>query len=399
MTSPLLVVAGEASGDQAAAAVVAALRLSGPLRAIGMGGAAMVAAGVSLVCDLRESTAMGLGAVAGRAGSIAASAARVLRAAREEDVHAALLVNYTEFNARLAPALHDRGIHVVWYGAPQIWAWRSGRAAGLRPHVDRMALMLPFEEPLWRQHGVDAHYVGHPAREVAGLSRSEARTALGLDAHARAVAVLPGSRPHEVRALLEPMLRAIERLRRERGPIDARVLLAPSLDRAARERARARAAKHGVSTFEVGASQGAGLVLPAFDVALTASGTAALEATLARAVPVVAYRVGLVTEIVARALLRTPHIALPNVLLGRRAFPELLQRDVTPASLAAAVAQSLDRRAELLAACAEVEVALGERRTPSREVATMLLPWIAAPMTPLPGWRAPQSRMPGRRAP
>ena len=117
-------------------------------------------------------------------------------------------------------------------------------------------------------------------------------------------------------------------------------------------------------------------MLPAFDVALTASGTATLEAALARAVPVVAYRVGLLTELVARALVRTSHYALPNVLLERRAFAELLQRDVNPALLAAALAQSLDGRAELVLACDAVEAALGEKRTPSREVAAMLAPWL-----------------------
>jgi len=381
MTRPLLVVAGEASGDRAGAAVVSALRKSGPLRVIGMGGPAMESAGVSLLADLRDTTAMGLGAVAARARNILLSARCILRAARREDVHAALLVNYTEFNSRLAPALHSRGVHVVWYGAPQIWAWRRGRADALRSHVDRMAVMLPFEEALWREHGVDARYVGHPASETTPLLRAEARRALGLTDLAKTIAILPGSRPHEVHALLPPMLDAVERVRRDRASIDTRILLAPSLDRATTEHARALAARYGFQTFDVNASQGAGVVLPAFDVALTASGTAALEAALARAVPVVAYQVGLVTELVARALVGTRHYSLPNILLGRRAFPELLQRDVTPDTMAAALARALDTRGTLVAACQEVDAALGERRTPSREVAAMLLPWLGTPAT------------------
>ncbi len=376
MSRSLLVVAGEASGDRAAAAVVVALREVLSLRALGMGGAALAAAGASLVCNLRDTTAMGLGAVAARAQRILLARTELLRSARREGVRAALLVNYSEFNAHLAPALHAEGVHVLWYGAPQIWAWRSGRGEALRRHVDRMAVMLPFEERLWRERGMDAHYVGHPAREVVALGRTEARKQLGLTDLAQTIAVLPGSRPHEVDELLAPMLLAVEKVREDRASIDARVLLAPSLDRATRARARETAQAAGIGSHDVCASQGAGAVLPAFDVALTASGTATLEAALARAVPVVAYRVGLLTELVARALVRTSHYALPNVLLERRAFVELLQRDVNPAMLAAALAQSLDNRAELVLACDSVEAALGEKRTPSRDVAAMLAPWL-----------------------
>jgi lipid-A-disaccharide synthase len=117
-------------------------------------------------------------------------------------------------------------------------------------------------------------------------------------------------------------------------------------------------------------------VLRAFDATLCASGTASLEAVLARAIPVVAYRVGLVTELLARALLLSPHIALPNVLLGRRAFAELLQRDATTRALTRALRAAVDRRRELVLACDEVEAILGNRRTPSREVARLLRPWL-----------------------
>jgi lipid-A-disaccharide synthase len=382
VTARLLVVAGEASGDRAGAAVVARLRERIDVRVLGMGGAALEAAGGSLLADLRESTAMGLGAVAGRAGSILLGAARILAAARTERVKAALLVNYSDFNARLAPLLRRMGVRTLWYGAPQVWAWRPGRAPSLARTIDRMAVTLPFEEAIWRNAGVATDYVGHPALEVTPLSRTEARDALGLTRRAQTIAVMPGSRPHEVRALLRPMLAAVAILRVDRASIDARVLVASSLDRRTRDAVRRQAAAAGVGTYDVSATHGAGLVLPAFDAALTASGTAALEAALARAVPVVAYKVGIATEVVARLLVRTEHYALPNVLLGRRAFPELLQRDATPPVLAAALARSLDAPAELLLACDAVRATLGERSAPSREVATLLLPWLSDASSP-----------------
>jgi lipid-A-disaccharide synthase len=122
--------------------------------------------------------------------------------------------------------------------------------------------------------------------------------------------------------------------------------------------------------------QGAAQVLRAFDATLCASGTAALEAALARAIPVVTYRVGIVTELIARALLRSPYVALPNIILGRPAFAELLQRDATASALARALRRAIDRRSELCLACDEVRARLGPRRSPSRQVYGMLAPWL-----------------------
>jgi lipid-A-disaccharide synthase len=369
----LLVVAGEASGDRAAAAVVA--RLEGA-RVFGLGGPALSSVGIDLVGDIRESTALGIGEAAVRAGSVRRAGRGVVRAARTRRPVAALLVNYSEFNTRLAPVLHDAGIRVLWYGAPQVWAWRPRRVESLRRSVDRMAVMLPFEEALWRRAGVDAHYVGHPALETARLDRDTARLALGMTPFAAAVAVLPGSRPHEVRRLLVPMLDAYERVRADRASVDARVLLAPSLDESTRGWAQELCLERRVASFDVDPHLGAMNVLPAFDVSLCASGTASLAAALAHAVPIVAYRVGLATELTARLLVRTPHVALANVLLGRRAFAELLQRDVRADRLASALADALDQRPELLTACNEVETLLGSERAPSLTVARMLSPWL-----------------------
>ena len=220
---------------------------------------------MELVSDLRTLTALGVTDVAARACAIRGAYARVVRAASKRKARAALLVNYTEFNTLLASRLHARGVRVLWYGPPQIWAWRPGRADRLRRNVDRMAVMLPFEEALWREHGVDAEYVGHPAREVASLDCAEAREALGLTPYASAIALLPGSRPHEVDRLLGPMLEAYERVRQDRASIDGRVLLAPSLDEATRERALEKAERLSVEVVEIDGRIGAAPCLRAFD--------------------------------------------------------------------------------------------------------------------------------------
>ncbi len=388
MTASLLVVAGEASGDRAAAAVVS--HLPG-VRSFGMGGGALEREGTELLADLRDLTALGVAEVAKRAANIALAYGRLRAAIARRNPTAALLVNYTEFNTRLARDLWSKGTRVLWYGAPQIWAWRPGRAIPFRRHLDRLAVMLPFEEPLWRSIGADAHYVGHPALEERvgratrtetlapdGEERAAARELLGMTPRAWAIGILPGSRPHEVRRLLAPMLAGYEAVRRDRASVDARILLAPSLDEGTREWARATARSFRVDVADVDARAGTSYALPAFDAALCASGTASLECVLARAVPVVCYRASVATELAARAFLRTRFLALPNVLLDRAAFPELVQRGCTQERIAESLAAVLDERDARVAACAEVERSLASKNGASEEVAQMLAPWLGA---------------------
>lgn len=378
--SDLLVVAGEASGDRAAAPVIAKLR---GVRVFGMGGGALQREGAELVADLRDLTAMGVSEVARRAYGVALSYAKLRAAIARRKPAAALLVNYTEFNTRLAHALWEAGTRVLWYGAPQIWAWRSGRALPLRKALDRLAVMLPFEEKLWRDLGVDAHYVGHPALEDrrGPEHRAATRERLGMTPFAPAVAILPGSRPHEVRRLLEPMLQGFEEVRRDRASVDARVLLAASLDDKTRRWAEDLAYGMEIESVDVDPRIGIGPSLPAFDAALCASGTASLECALAKVVPVVCYRVGWAAEAAARALLETPHVALPNVLLGRAAFPELLQRNAAASRIADELGKVLDEREGFVASCTELDAVLtaghGLVDSPSHAVARMLEPWLS----------------------
>lgn len=371
----LLVVAGEASGDRAAAKVV---RLLGGVPAFGMGGDALAAVDAELAVHLRDTTAMGVSEVVGKAFDVGRALTKLGDLVRERRPRAALLVNYSEFNLRLLPLLSSLGTRTVWYGAPQVWAWRPGRAERMREMVDHMCVMLPFEEPIWRDAGVSTRWVGHPAVEDVRGDRREAREALGMTSRAFGVAILPGSRPHEVKRLLGPMLDAYERVRKDWASVDARVLFAPSLDRRLVADAARQCAERRVEYATVDATRGMMKVLPAFDSALVASGTASLECALAGVVPVIAYRVGLATELVARALVRTTRIGLPNVLLGRTAFEELVQRDASGDKLAAALERAMQRPDAYRRACAELSSRLAPRPQPSREVATLLAGHLGA---------------------
>ena len=351
----LLVSAGEGSGDALAAPVVR--ELGAP--AFGLGGRALGAAGADVVVDLASLTGMGIGAVVARASAIARAARTLLSQASARGAQVALLVGYSEFNAWLAPRLRARGLKVLWYAPPQIWAWREGRAPRLSRGVDRMALLFPFEEALWQRHGVDARCVGHPALEKTPPPRDAVRQRLGLAPWAEYVALLPGSRPEEIKHHLGPMLAALGILRAERGALDARVFAAPSLDRALSDRIGREATAAGVAV-------------------IAASGTVTLECVAAEVPPVIGYRVGPLTELVAKRLMQVSLIGLPNLILGERVFPELLQSRFTAEALAEEAGRLLDERPAFVRACRDVKAASHkEPLDSSKHVARLIAPWLS----------------------
>ncbi len=369
----LLVSAGEASGDRAAAGVVKALDGMGSPRVevFGLGGAGLAELGVELVADARETAVVGVQAVLGRAPTVLQAFGRLALLARRRKPSVALLVNYTEFNLRLGRWLRSLGVPVLWYGAPQTWAWRPGRVRALAKAQDALAVFFPFEVDHFRRAGIDARYVGHPALEVIAPRRDLLRQALDLPHRAPAVAICPGSRDSEVRALLVRFLDAYARVRKRVAALDGRVLVSQGLTAEAKRFVLRIARAHGVSPLEVPPGDGAARWLHAFDASLVASGTASLEAALAGAVPVIAYRVSRVAGLVLRGFLHVEHIGLPNLVLGERAFPELIQGDVTAFKLAAALRQVLDRHDRAVAACDLVRSRFGDAR-PSQTVAEML---------------------------
>jgi lipid-A-disaccharide synthase len=339
----VLTVAGEASGDRIAAAVAARLGARS-VRCFGMGGAASAAAGIDLVSDLRRTTAMGTVEVARRLPALVAAYVRLKRSSIDRRPRAAVLVDHTEFNVLLGRWLRRRGIRVLFVVAPQVWAWRAGRTRAVARALDRLAVILPFEEKLWRAAGVDAHYVGHPALDVPAADRRDVRQKLGIGLDAEAIALLPGSRPAEVRMLAVPLLEAWATLAGAKRSLCARVLVAPSLDSGTRTWLSRAAERFGVPLVDVDPTHGAMAHLSGFDASIAASGTATLESALSGVPPVVVYRMGMVSAAVAKRLVRTPHIALPNVVLGRRCYPELVQNEVKAPRIAAALATVLGDR-------------------------------------------------------
>jgi lipid-A-disaccharide synthase len=361
----ILIVAGETSGDIHAARVARELTgSSAPFDLVGIGGDAMQAAGVRLLEHARGLAALGLVEVLRHVPRHYALLREMRRRLRSGEVALLVLVDYPGFNMRLAEAATAAGVPVLYYITPQIWAWGSSRAERLARTVTKAAVILPFEEPLLRSHGVDATFVGHPLLDaVAALpTKAEARAALGLGAEDRVLALFPGSRPQEIDRHLGDFVATARLLESAIPGLRVVVSAAPTVridpDRCPYPLVRS-------ASFAV---------LRAADAALCKSGTTTLEAAVADCPLVVAYRTNPLTYAAARRVLKIRHIGLVNVVAGREIAPEFVQRALEPRRVAAALQSLLDatapERARMMVGLSEVRAALG---TPgaSRRVATL----------------------------
>lgn len=371
MAEPLqvLLVAGEASGDLHGGHLVQALlRQRADLQVIGIGGDQLRAAGMDVRVDVAQLSAAGL-------VEIAASIPRhwqVMRwLKRRMDRHrpaAVVLVDYPGFNLMVAREAHRRGIPVFFYIAPQVWAWGRGRARRMAGFIDRLAVIFPFEEPIFNSYGRRfARYVGHPLLDGLAVTRSRLDTcrAHGLNPDQPLLALMPGSRRSEIQKLLPELLRAAERLQAEGW--QAVLLRAATVDEAYLRRVAGR------PSLPLPVVEGdAYNLLAAADVGLVSSGTATLEAALLGCPPVIVYRFSRVTYWLILLVIGRRTMGLPNVILGRAAFPELLQQEVTAEALVQQVRRLRADRAGLEPALVELRSRMG-RPGASERVASELL--------------------------
>jgi len=320
--APVLVSAGEPSGDRAAARVASVLRASGVSALFGVGGQHLQAAGVSLVARIDEISALGLADAARRFAHWAGVWTKVRSQIRARRPAAALLVDAPEFHLPLARVLKAEGIPVILYIGPQVWAWRKRRLALLRDRVDLTALILPFEKELYDREGVPAVFVGHPLLDEPPPAHPHlVRHALGISPDAPLVALLPGSRPKEIERHL-PVMADTVRMLADVG-ISARI--APGgAGVAADLKERDCLLPPPFSARDLLAASDAGLV---------ASGTATLEAAVLGVPLAAVYKTDPVTYAAARYAFHIPYIALPNWVAERRIVPELVQDRVTPETL------------------------------------------------------------------
>ncbi len=340
----LLMVAGEASGDQHGAALVAALRACYPaLQVYGVGGGQMRAAGVETLFDIQTLNAVGAVEICRKIPYAVHMARRLCREAVRRRTRVAVLIDAPAFNLPLARQVKRAGLRVIGYVSPQIWAWRLGRVRKIARRMEKMLTLFPFEVPLYTAAGVAAEYVGHPLidrlRDLP--APAQAAEALGLEAGRPVVALLPGSRGQEIRRLLLPMLEAFQQIRQRLPQVQGVVPVAPTVSfQGISDLVRLYA-----MDMTVVREQSA-QALRAADFALVASGTATLEAGLLGTPMVIVYKVHPLTALLARCLIRVPYIGLVNIVAGRQIVPELTQRQVQPRRLAAYALQCLEQPGE-----------------------------------------------------
>ena len=332
MSQPLVIglVAGESSGDTLGAALLGALRKRvGSLRAFGIAGPKMRAAGCEVWADSHELAVMGLIEPVAHLPRLLRLRRRMVREISAAQPQVFVGIDAPAFNLGLEAALRQRGVPTVQYVSPQVWAWRQGRVRSIARACDLVLCLFPFETEFYVRHGVRARFVGHPLADEIPLhtDRDAARRALGLLPSDTVVALLPGSRIGEVTRLGEDFLRAAQWLQAERSTIKFIAPMASArvqeLFAAQRERI---APQLSVQFFE-GQAQPS---LIAADAALVASGTATLEALLTRRPMVVAYRFSALTAWLLRGLglVKVRHFSQPNLLTGQALVPEFLQEQV-----------------------------------------------------------------------
>ena len=328
----ILIVAGEASGDLHGSHLVEALKKIRPEdRFFGMGGKKMRSLGVETFFDIERMGAVGAIEILEELPHYLKVYRTLSREISSGQYTAAILIDYPTLNLRLARLSERAGVPVFYFISPQIWAWRKGRIKQIRETVNRMFVVLPFEENLYRSAGVDAEFLGHPFADKVhpAMEKEEALKEFKLNPDKKTIGLLPGSRKNEIQSLLAIMLEAAQKIQNERG--DCQFIL-PVADTIDPELIRQQLADNPLNirlvtgkTYDV---------MNCCDFLIIASGSATLEAGILGCPMVIIYRLKAFTYFLARILIDTEMIGLVNIVAGERVVPELIQGDATPDNIA-----------------------------------------------------------------
>jgi lipid-A-disaccharide synthase len=336
-----MLVVGEASGDAHGAQLVDALhRRDAALKVFGVAGEQLERTNFEALFSVAHLTGMGLVELAGNLKNLWCAYALLKRALKERRPGLLVLIDFPDFNLRLARLAKSLRIPVLYYVSPQIWAWRRGRVHQIARWVDHMAVIFPFEAPFYERHGVKVSFVGHPLLEMVQVKhgRDAIFAKFGLDPSKPAIALLPGSRHAEVSRHLPVMRDAAVRLSRERD-IQFFCVRASTINGAEVE----SALRHPALQIPV-VEEDRYDAIHAADLVWTASGTATLEIALLGRPMIIIYRVSWLTYHLARLLVSVDHIGMVNLIAGERLVPELIQNDANPARLVEESRVLLDNR-------------------------------------------------------
>ena len=371
-----LLSAGEASGDSYGAQLIAALgQLAPGAEFFGMGGEAMRAAGLDVQIHANEVAVVGLAEVITHLPAIRRRFKRLVEEAGRRRPDAAVLIDFPDFNLRLARELYRLGIPVFYFVSPQLWAWRTGRVEQIKKYVRKMIVIFPFEQDFYRSHGVDVAYVGHPLAflPLPEVSRQEFAARYKLDPGKTWIAILPGSRRRELRLNLPPMLEAVELLRKEGDQYEYLLPVASTLNQ---DWVRYQL---GPAHATVKLTEDAQATVMLCRAAVVASGTATVETALTGTPFVVVYRLSPLTWFLGRRLVKLDTFAMPNLIAGKKVVPELIQSDFTGKAVMRELKKILpdgEPRREMQEALAEVKRKLAVSEAPAVRAAEEILKGI-----------------------
>ncbi len=328
----ILLVAGEVSGDLHGSHLVEALQHIEPeIQFFGVGGEGLERRGMKLLYPAHTLSVVGITEVFAKLRTILKALRGLKGALESEKPDLIILIDFPEFNLRLAKIAHRRGIPVVYYISPQIWAWRPQRIKLIARVVKKMIVLFPFEVPLYETAGVDVEWVGHPLLDIVKptLPKEKAFREFGLDPKRRTVGLLPGSRIHEIERLLPPLLASAHLLQKEIPDLQFVIPLAPGIS------GTILSSQMKYISFPVKVVEGFPYdVMNLSELLIMASGTATLEGAILGKPMIIVYKVSLPSYWVGRALIRVDHIGLVNLLAQREIVPELIQKDVNPERIA-----------------------------------------------------------------
>lgn len=328
----IMLVAGEVSGDLHGAHLVEAIQEIEPeIQFFGVGGEGLEKRGMKLLHHVHSLSVVGISEAFRKLRTALKILRELKKAMEQEKPDLIVLIDYPEFNLRLARIARKKGIPVLYYISPQIWAWRPGRVRSIAKLVRKMVVLFPFEVPLYQAAGVDVEWVGHPLLDIVrpSLPKEEAIEQFGLDPAQKTIALLPGSRIEEVARLLPPLLDSTILLRKKMPELQFIIPLAPGIS---------GTNLHPIlrdGPVPIRVVNGFGYdVMALSDLIITASGTATLEAAILGKPMVIVYKVSSLTYWVARALIRVKHIGLVNLVAGKEIARELIQEEVNPERIA-----------------------------------------------------------------
>jgi lipid-A-disaccharide synthase len=335
----IMIVAGEASGDLHGASLVREARKLNPgLSFFGIGGPRMREAGVETLVDSSQMAVVGLVEVIARFGVISRAYLTLKRIMVSNPPDLLILIDYPDFNLRIARLARRAGVKVLYYISPQVWAWRVGRVKKIGRVVDRMAVVFPFEVPFYEKEGVPVTFVGHPLVDAVHptMPRAEAQRLFGLDPGRQTVGLFPGSRKHEIERMLPVILESAKILKERFPGLQFILPLASSLTMAD------IAPDLASSSLKVEVVQERGYdVMQVCDAIITVSGTVTLEIALVGVPMVIIYRVSPLTYEIGRRLVKVDHMGICNIVAGERVVPELLQHEAEPGRIAGEIGRFL----------------------------------------------------------